>query len=63
MSLLEAHMPPCQGFLQKFWILADLIHQDVEVDLHCQSLVEHLLWHRRGEECEWSVSHHLKDQM
>lgn len=54
---------PSKSLLQKLSILADFVHQCVVVSLHSHSLEERSFRHRRGEECERSVCHHLKNKM
>ena len=51
---------PCKSLFQEVWVQADLVHQCVEVSLHCQSLEDGSFGHRSGEEGEWTIGHHLK---
>lgn len=51
---------PSESLLQKVCVLAYLVHQDVVVSLHFQSLMIGRFGHRRGEECEGVEGHNLK---
>jgi len=50
---------PGESLLQKDSVLADRIHQEVEVRLHSIGLLQQGTWDRWREECEWSIAHHL----
>lgn len=57
---LVSHPPvPGQSLLQKGSVLADGIHQQVEVPLHSIGLLQQGPGDQRGEEREWGIAHHL----
>ena len=56
----HARKLPGQRMLQEFFVLADSIHQQIEILLNSVRLFKQGTWHCRREQRERSIIHHLQ---